>query len=60
MEAGTAAKCAEERMGRKYAAFEVAHQFESIAVEIMEVYGRSTGVILMATGRRLVEGTIKT
>ena len=31
-------------------------QFEPIAVETMGVYGRSTGVILRAIGRRLVEG----
>ena len=38
-------------------AFPEAHKFEPIAVEPMEVYGRSTGVILRAIGRRLVETT---
>ena len=55
MEAGTAANSAEERKRRKYAALAEAHQFEPIAVETMGVYGESTGVILRAIGRRLVE-----
>ena len=55
MEAGTAANSAEER--RKYAALAEAHQFEPIAVETMGVYGESTGVIIRAIGRRLVEAT---
>ena len=55
MEAGTAANNAEERKRRKYAALAEAHQFEPIAVETMGVYGGSTGVILRAIGRRLVE-----
>ena len=57
MEAGTAANSAEERKRRKYAALAEAHQFEPIAVETMGVYGESTGVILRAIGRRLVETT---
>ena len=57
MEAGTAANSAEERKRRKYAALAEAHQFEPMAVETMGVYGESTGVILRAIGRRLVEAT---
>ena len=57
MEAGTAANSAEERKRRKYAALAEAHQFEPIAVERMGVYGESTGAILRAIGRRLVEAT---
>ena len=57
MEAGTAANPAEERKRRKYAALVEAHQFEPIAVETMGVYGESTGVILRAICRRLVEAT---
>ena len=53
MEAGIAANNAEER---KYAALAEAHQFEPIAVETMGVYGESTGVIIRAIGRRLIEG----
>ena len=34
-----------------------AHQFQPIAVESMGVYGRSTGHILRAIGRHLVEAT---
>ena len=55
MEAGTAANSAEERKRRKYAGLAEAHQFESIALEKMGVYGESTGVILRAIGRRLVD-----
>ena len=57
MEAGTAANSAEERKRRKYATLAEAHQFEPIAVETMGVYGESTGVILRAIGRCLVEAT---
>ena len=57
MEAGIAANNAEERKRRKYAALAEAHQFEPIAVETMGVYGESTGVIIKAIGRRLVEAT---
>ena len=57
MEAGTAANSEEERKRRKYAALAEAHQFEPMAVETMGVYGESTGVILRAIGRRLVEAT---
>ena len=57
MEAGKAANSAEERKLRKYAALAGVHQFEPIAVETMEVYGESTGVILRAIGHRLVEAT---
>ena len=57
MEAGTAANSAEERKRSKYAALAEAHQFEPIAVETMGVYGESTGVILRAIRRRLVEAT---
>ena len=57
MEAGTAANSAEERKRRKYATLAEAHQFEPIAVESMGVYGKSTGAILRAIGRRLVEVT---
>ena len=57
MEAGTAANSAEERKRRKYAALADAHQFEPIAIETAGVYGESTGVILRAIGRRLVEAT---
>ena len=57
MEAGTAANRAEDRKRRKYAALAEAHQFEPIALEMTGVYGESTGVILRAIGRRLVEGT---
>ena len=57
MEAGTAANSAEESKHRKYAALAEVHQFEPIAVETMRVYGESTGVILRAIGRRLVEAT---
>ena len=57
MEAGTAANCDEELKNRKYAALAEAHQFEPIAVETMGVYGKSTGVIIRAIGRRFVEAT---
>ena len=57
IEAGIAAYNAEERKRRKYAALAEAHQFETIAVETMGVYGKSTGVIIKAIGRRLVEAT---
>ena len=57
MEAGTAANYAEERKSRKYVALAEAHQFEPIAVETMGVYGESTGVLLRAIGRTLVEAT---
>ena len=57
MEAGIAANNAEERKRRKYAALAEAHQFEPIAVETMGVYGESTGVIIRAIGRRLIEAT---
>ena len=57
MEAGIAANNAEERKRHKYAALAEAHQFEPIAVETMGVYGKSTGVIIRAIGRRLVEAT---
>ena len=57
MEADIAANNAEERKRRKYAALAEAHQFETIAVETMGVYGESTGVIIRAIGRRLVEAT---
>ena len=60
MEAGTAANCAEERKRRKYAALAETHQLEPIAVEIMGVYDGSTGVILRAIGRRLVEAKLET
>ena len=56
MEAGIAANSSEERK-RKYAVLAEAHQFEPIAVETMRVYGESTGVIIRAIGRRLVEAT---
>ena len=55
--AGIAANSAEERKRRKYAALAEAHQFEPIAVETMGVYGESTGIIIKAIGRRLVETT---
>ena len=60
MEADTAANSTKERKHRKYAALAEAHQFEPIAVETMGVYGHygeSTGAILRAIGRRLVEAT---
>ena len=57
MEAGIAANSAEEHKRRKYAALAEAHRFEPIAVETMGVYGESTGVIIRAIGRRLVEAT---
>ena len=57
MEAGIAANSPEECKRRKYAALAEAHQFEPIAVETMGVYGDSTGVIIWAIGRRLVEAT---
>ena len=57
MEAGTATNSAEEHKRRKLAALTEANQFEPIAVEAMGVYGGSTGVILSAIGRRLVETT---
>ena len=57
MEAGIAANNAEERKRHKYAALAEAHQFEPIAVKTMGVYGESTGVIIRAIGRRLVEAT---
>ena len=57
MEAGTAANSAEERKRRKYAALADSHQFEPIAIETMGVYDKSTGAILRAIGRRLVEVT---
>ena len=57
MEAGIAANNAEERKRLKYAVLAEAHQFEPIAVETMGVYGESTGVIIRAIGRRLVEAT---
>ena len=53
METGIAANNA----NNKYAALAEAHQFEPIAVETMGVYGESTGVIIRAIGRRLVEVT---
>ena len=52
MEAGTAANSAEEHKRCKYAALAEAHQFEPIAV-----YGKSSGAILKAIGRCLVEVT---
>ena len=57
MEDGRAANSAEECKLRKYAALAEAHQFEPIADETMGVYGKSTGVILRAIGRCLVEAT---
>ena len=57
MEAGIAANSAERRKRSKYAALAEAHQFEPIAIETMGVYGESTGVIIRAIGRRLVEAT---
>ena len=57
MKAGIAANCGEERKRRKYAALAGALQFKPIAVETIGVYGRSTGVILRAIGRRLVKAT---
>ena len=48
MEAGTAANYAEECKDRKYAALAEAHQFESIAVEMMGVYGVTTRIIMRA------------
>ena len=57
MEAGTAPNSTEERKLCKYAVLAEAHQFEPIAVVTMGVYGGSTGVILRAIGRRLVEAT---
>ena len=57
MEAGITANSVEERKRRKYAALAEAHRFEPIAVETMGVYGESTGVIMRAIGRRLVEAT---
>ena len=55
MEADTAANCAEKSKHSKYAVLAEAHQFEPIVVETVRVYGMSTGVILWAIGRRLVE-----
>ena len=55
MEAGIASNIAEERKRRKYDALAEAHQFEPIAVETMGVYGESTGVIIRAICRSLVE-----
>ena len=46
-----------ERKRRKNVVFSEAHQFEPIAVKTMGMYGGSTGVILRAIGRRLVEAT---
>lgn len=57
IEAGAAAKGAEDRKRHKYAALAEAHQFEPIAVETTGVYGASTGLILRAIGRRIVETT---
>ena len=57
MEAGIAANNAKERKRHKYAALAEAHQFEPIAVETIGVYSESTGVIIRAIGRRLVEAT---
>ena len=57
VEAGAADGAAEERKRRKYAALAEAHQFEPIAVETIGVYSTSTGHILRAIGRRLVEAT---
>ena len=57
MKAGIAANRAEKSKRRKYAALTEAHQFEPIAVETIGVHGESTGVILRAIGRRLVEAT---
>ena len=57
MEAVIAANKAEERKRRKYAALAEALQFEPIAVETIGVYGESTGVMIRARGRRLVEAT---
>ena len=48
MEAGTSANYVEERKGRKYAALAEVHQFESIEVDTMGVYGVSTGIIMRA------------
>ena len=42
---------------RKYTAVAEAHQFETIAVKMVGVYGGSTEVILRTIGRRLVEAT---
>ena len=57
VEAGAAAGVAEERKRLKYAVLAEAHQFEPIAIETMGVYSTSTGLILRAIGRRLVEAT---
>ena len=53
MEAGTAEN--EDRKCCKYAALAEAYQFEPIALETIGVYFESTGVILRAISRRLVE-----
>ena len=57
MEAGAVANSAKDHKRRKYAALAEAHQFEPIAVETMGVYIESSGVLLRAIGRRLVEAT---
>ena len=57
IEAGSAAAGAEVRKRCKYAGLVGAYQFEPIAVETTGVYGVSTGLVLRAIGRRLVEVT---
>lgn len=57
VEAGSAARAAEDRKRRKYATLAGAHQFEPIAVETTGVYGATTGLILRAIGRRISETT---
>ena len=57
MEAWAAGGDAEELKRLKYAAHTGAHHFDPITAETTGVYGTSTGHILRAIGRRLVEAT---
>ena len=54
---GGAAKLAEERKRRKYAALGVRYRFEPIALETTGVYGVATGALLSEIGRRTTEVT---
>lgn len=54
---GNAAREAEERKRRKYAALGARYRFEPVAVETAGVYGDTTGTLLSEIGRRLVEAT---
>lgn len=55
--AGSAARAAEEKKRRKYAALGVRYRFEPVALETTGVYGDTTGALLSEIGSRLTEAT---